>query len=243
MSASASMDGAGKALQEAKYDKAAKELEEMETPDLERKEAKALEEKMKQVAQGMGDVGLGQMSAAMSEMAEGLRGEGKAKFQKATRVLAKEVRNHSRRKKLSDLLQGAVGRLQEGKSEFQRNSFAKGKRPEKSMSPSSTFGMSTSGNVLGEKTSLLSQRNLEQLTGTPSDGPSDVETTHSAEGRQQAARKYKEVYQKYRRMSEAVLDSEPIPLGHRQTIRKYFELIRPQNADNDMKEPPTKAGK
>jgi hypothetical protein len=28
-----------------------------------------------------------------------------------------------------------------------------------------------------------------------------------------------------------VLDSEPIPLGHRQTIRKYFELIRPAGAD------------
>ena len=26
----------------------------------------------------------------------------------------------------------------------------------------------------------------------------------------------------------SVLDSEPIPLGHRQTIRKYFELIRPE---------------
>jgi hypothetical protein len=30
-------------------------------------------------------------------------------------------------------------------------------------------------------------------------------------------------------MSEAVLESEPIPLGHRQTIRKYFELIRPNH--------------
>jgi hypothetical protein len=29
-------------------------------------------------------------------------------------------------------------------------------------------------------------------------------------------------------MTEAALNSEPIPLGHRQTIRKYFELIRPQ---------------
>ena len=33
-------------------------------------------------------------------------------------------------------------------------------------------------------------------------------------------------------MSEAVLESEPIPLGQRQTIRKYFELIRP-GADSD----------
>ena len=38
-------------------------------------------------------------------------------------------------------------------------------------------------------------------------------------------------------MSDAVLDSEPIPLGHRQTIRRYFELIRPKNSDmNDKKE-------
>ena len=29
-------------------------------------------------------------------------------------------------------------------------------------------------------------------------------------------------------MTEAALNSEPIPLGHRQTIRRYFELIRPQ---------------
>jgi hypothetical protein len=32
-------------------------------------------------------------------------------------------------------------------------------------------------------------------------------------------------------MSEAVLESEAIPLGQRQMIRKYFELIRPQNAE------------
>jgi len=28
-----------------------------------------------------------------------------------------------------------------------------------------------------------------------------------------------------------VLNSESIPLGHRQTIRKYFQLIRPSNAE------------
>ena len=58
-----------------------------------------------------------------------------------------------------------------------------------------------------------------------------METEHSAEGREQAGRSYKEVYQKYQRMSEAVLDSEPIPLGHRQIIRTYFQKIRPQDAD------------
>jgi hypothetical protein len=42
------------------------------------------------------------------------------------------------------------------------------------------------------------------------------------EGRQTAARTYKEQYQKYCRMTEAPLNTETIPLGHRQTIRRYF---------------------
>ena len=39
-----------------------------------------------------------------------------------------------------------------------------GKRPEKSKSPSSNWGMTTSGNVEGEKTNLLSQRKLESIS-------------------------------------------------------------------------------
>ena len=61
--------------------------------------------------------------------------------------------------------------------------------------------------------------------GFPGEGPSDIETTHSAEGRQQAGRSYRDVYKKYKKESDAVLDSEPIPLGQRQTIRKYFEGV------------------
>ena len=43
-------------------------------------------------------------------------------------------------------------------------------------------------------------------------------------------------------MTEAVLDSEPIPLGHRQTIRKYFELIRPSNDEAEAVLVPKEAG-
>jgi hypothetical protein len=34
----------------------------------------------------------------------------------------------------------------------------------------STFSMTTSGNVQGEKTELMGQRRPEQLAGTPDDG-------------------------------------------------------------------------
>jgi hypothetical protein len=99
--------------------------------------------------------------------------------------------------------------------------------------------MGTSGNGLGEKTKLASQRNEMNLTGNPSDeGPSEVETTTSPEARQQASRSYKEKYQKYKKESEAVLEGEAIPLGQRQMIRKYFESIRPQN--NEMPDKPEK---
>ena len=198
---------------------------------MDRKEAKAVEEQMKKSAQQMGEVGLGDLADATSEMAEGIKG-GKGKFQRGSRRLAKEVKGQSRRRKINELLQGELGRLNDAKSDIQRNSLARGKRPEKSASPSQSFGLSTSGNVRGDQTNLLSKKNLEQVNGPVSDdGPSEVETTHSPEGRQQAARGYRESYHKYRRISESVLDSEPIPLGHRQTIRRYFELIRPEQGD------------
>lgn len=231
LSGATALEGAGKALQEAKLEKAAQELEKLEDPQLDRKQAKVVEEKLAQVAKEMGDVGLGQLSGAVSDFAESLKG-GKGNVKQATRVLAREVRNQARRKRVNDLLNTELDRLTESKCNCEKNSLAKGKQPQKSLSPSSNFGAGTSGNVLGEKTNLLSQRNQVDLTGTPGEeGSSDIETTSSPEARQQAQRGYREVYQKYQKMSEAVLDSEPIPLGHRQTIRRYFELIRPQNSD------------
>ena len=122
--------------------------------------------------------------------------------------------------------------LKECKCNCQCNSLVTGHKPQKSKSPSSTWGMTSSGNIDGEKTSLLSQRQKMDLTGTPGEGPSDTETTSSPEARQQASRAIKKTdYDKYKKLSEAVLESEAIPLGQRQLIRKYFELIRPTNSE------------
>ena len=38
-------------------------------------------------------------------------------------------------------------------------------------------------------------------------------------------------------MTQAALNPEPIPLGHRQTIRNYFELIRPQGDEAEKAAP------
>ena len=98
LAASSAFEGAGKALQEGKLEKAAKELEKLDEVKLTPKEAKALEEKLKQLSKQMGEAGQGSMGDAVGELADGLKG-GKGKVGKATRNLAKKVNNAVKRKK------------------------------------------------------------------------------------------------------------------------------------------------
>ena len=66
----------------------------------------------------------------------------------------------------------------------------------------------------------------------PSAGPAPAERFRLPDGTVffvEASREYREKYAQYRRLNEAVMESEALPLGHRQTIRKYFESIRPQS--------------
>ena len=66
-----------------------------------------------------------------------------------------------------------------------------------------------------------------------SQGDVDVETESSDEQQQEAVRAYREKVDEYEALSESVLESESIPLGHRQTIRRYFEMIRPNGSETD----------
>src|SRR5262249_21754942 len=152
------------------------------------------------------------------------------------------TKGHGRRRKIKEILDVEIDDLNESKGRMKEgDKAARYRKPEKSKSPSSSWGASISGNVEGDPTNLAANRDLKEVTGAPGEGPSERETTHSPEGRQAAARQYREKYQKYSKMAESVLDSEPIPLGHRETIRKYFELIRPQNGETE-KETPAKPG-
>ena len=69
-----------------------------------------------------------------------------------------------------------------------------------------------------DRTGYRGRRILEDTTATP-------------EARQQASREYKERHDKMKKAAEAVIDAEPIPLGHRQMVKRYFESIRPSNGD------------
>lgn len=219
-------ESAGKALQQEKYEKAAEALEQAD-PQFERKEAKTLKEDLKKAAVAQGEAGLGELSETTQEMADSL--EDSQQFAESARKLSKLARAQGRRKQIANLLNLLNNNLAECKSNCQKNGGQKVVNRKKSDKPSSSWGRAISGNVDGERTKLDSERNRDQLKGQAGEGPSETETTHSPEGRQLASRSYRENYAKARKRTEAALNSEPIPLGHRQTIRRYFELIRPDN--------------
>jgi hypothetical protein len=230
LSAAEALEPAASALQEGKYEKAAKALEDPIDPgQLERKEAKTLKEKLERVAKAMNDAGLGQISEGVTEMMEGLDDPPNGKFGKGSKAVAKFASKQASRKKIKEILDIEIDKLEECKGQCDSDKAVRIRMPMKSESPSRNAGANISGNTEGEKTEKGLNRERQDITGTQGDGPSEIETVHNPEGRQQAQRGFREAYERARAKSEAVLESEPIPLGHRQTIRRYFELIRPQN--------------
>lgn len=218
---------AGQAMAAGEHEKAADLLNALEEMKLDPKEGKAVSEKL---ASATG-LNTGKMSKSLAEAMQQLKKDCEACSSSSSglKKLAGECQGQCQKKKIKDLLQSCCNCLSECKSNCNKNSTQKGKQRKKSTSPSQSWGMAESGNIDGERTSLNGNRREEQLTGIAGEGPSETETTHEVEGNEQGQRSYREQFSKYQRMSESVLESEPIPLGHRQTIRNYFERIRPTN--------------
>ena len=237
LASSQAFEAAGKALMKGDWDKAAKEFEKLDEVKLTPKESKDLEQKLKEQQKKMADAGQGSLSDAVGELADALTGgSGKGKVAAAGKRVAKNINNAVRRKKAANLLQSDEDDLKDGKCDCQNSGGDRKKSPQKSNSPSSNWGRGISGNTEGERTKLNGKRNELQLTGAPGDtGDSDVETLTTPEARQQAGRAYREKFAKGKKESDAVLESEPIPLGHRQTVKRYFEMIRPSAEDSFKK--------
>ena len=101
MASTQALEGAGQALQQGKYDKAAEQLEKAE-PKFDRKETKTLKEKLAQAAKAMEDAGLADLSTATTELLESL--DDAATAQGACKKLGNLASSQGRRKRINDLL-------------------------------------------------------------------------------------------------------------------------------------------
>ncbi len=219
---------AGKSLQEGQYDKAAEQLAKLDTPKLDRKGSRAVADKLEKASQAADQKGLKKLGEAAKQTAEGLEKDDPAKTKQGLSKLADSAKQQGNSKKISDLLKKQVDKLAECKGNCQSN--AQGNKP--GDKPRLKAGRGTNETVQGGRTNLDAKRNEEKIQGLKGEqGDSDTETLTTKEAEESAKRELKEVYHKYRKLSDAVLESEDIPLGHRQTIRRYFEAIRPTRED------------
>lgn len=225
-------EAAGQAMAAGDMEKSAEELEKLEFPELDRKTEKAVEEKLNQAKENAGNGSKRKkLKNAVAKMAEGLGKGNRSKFKDGVEGLCSECKKQGRRKKLSDLLRKQCQCLGDCKGECESECKNAGQGKGKG---GDNWGLGKSGNDPGDKTAKLKTGPQMQIKGQESgDGDIDIETMESAEQQQEAVREYKKQAQKYEQLSESVLSSEPIPLGHRQTIRRYFEMIRPQAGETD----------
>lgn len=228
LSLSADMSSAGKALAKGDLQKAEAELSKLSAPSLDRQTQRAVAEKLKQVQKGSEQSGKAQATGeAAGKMAEGLESGNSQKFQEGAKGLASEARRLANQKKLSELLQQQAQSLAQARSEVEseaRNvAQGQGKGGNKA-------GKGTAGEPQGEKTAQKAAGKELRLTGENTGmGETDTEKTEGEQQEQVAEREYRKNAEKFEALSEAALESEPIPAGQKQLIRRYFQMIRPKS--------------
>lgn len=232
LSLSADMSTAGKALAAGDLKKADAELSKLSAPSLDRQTQRAVTEKLKQVRKGAEESGKSRVTGeAAGKLAEGLQSGDSQKFQEGARGLASEARRLANQKQLSELLQQQALSLAQARSEVEseaRNvAQGQGKGGKKA-------GKGTAGEPKGDKTAQKAAGKELRLTGeNTGTGETDTEKTEGEQQEQVAEREYRQNAEKFEALSEAALESEPIPAGQKQLIRRYFQMIRPKSVDAD----------
>ncbi|MCA9136186.1 MAG: hypothetical protein KDB00_05490 [Planctomycetales bacterium] len=221
---------AAKALESEDYEKASEELNAVDPSKIGDKQRRAVADNLKKMVSKLSQGKNGQLSESISQLAEGLSNKDMKECKECLAKLAGQCKKQGECKKIGQCMSCQLNRLSECKGQCRGQCLSNVAK--KSDSPSTKAGIASSGQPLGDKaTRMDSTRKEEQLTGVQGEGPSETEITQAPEGEQDAARAYAGKYNEFRRKAEAVLDSEPLPMGVRETVRTYFEKIRPSNEE------------
>lgn len=231
---SEAMKRAAEAMQDERYEAASEQLQSIDPAAISDKERRAVSDDLKQFLSKLTAGKQGKLSETVGEIQQGLEQQNHGQCQQGLKKLAGLCQSQAACKQLGQCLASQLNRLAQCKSQCQGGSGNGGDSVAKSDSPSQAWGTGASGQPLADQaTQLDSLRQQEQLTGPMGDGASETELLESPEAEQTAARAYVQRYQQFRAQAEAVLDREPLPPGHRQTVRQYFESIRPDSSQTD----------
>ncbi len=238
---------ASNALKEKAWKKAADALEGTNPKSMTRAESRPTGEQLAAASELAKDKGLDSMSETLDEMSEAVTARKSEDIEKKSLELAEQIRRHDAAQTMKNVLNSKIEALSQSKkmsinSNSEGNGVAadatglnqkKGKSEANSDSASRKAGGKSSGNTPGEKTRLNGQLQMARLTGQLGDsGESKTETTQTTGGEQTAERMAQDTFARYKKISDAALESEAVPPGQRDTIRRYFQLIRPDSNRN-----------
>lgn len=230
---------AGKALQKGDLEKAAEELKKTGLPDLDRKTQTAVREKLDKTQQTAKKA----VSEAAKKLSEGMASKDEKSFNEGKSDLAVEAQREAKRQELRKQLQKQSQKLMESKGALESAMQVPSSNSKDGNTPApgnqgKKAGKGTQGNQKGDATESKKGTKELKLTGQDSlTGETDKEKEQSTEDDSQAVREYRQNADKYEALNESAMESELIPPGHRQTIRRYFELIRPTNDETDGAKP------
>ncbi|MDR0522650.1 MAG: hypothetical protein LBH00_12485 [Planctomycetaceae bacterium] len=226
-----------RALQKQDFTKAAAELKKLDAATLQnlsKPEKKAIAEKMEAAAENAGEKNHKTLQKAAEKMSEALTEGDGAKAEQAAKELANEAEKQGVRQGIGKSLENKRMMIGMMKADQTPGSMSGGKQTNKTKQASSHWGQGAAGNPnTGQQTNLAGKRRQEKLTGQMTENGETEKTTLNSDevSVTKSNRQYQERYQQYRKTAETVLESEPIPLGQRQTIRRYFEAIRPASPE------------
>lgn len=198
-------------------------------------QAEAAAAKLQQAANALGDKHE-QTSAAMKDLAENVKKGDKNGSCQSWGSLAASMSNEGKRGQASkglkiQLMQ--LGMCKSGQCKGTGTSMPSLCLFKKPGPGGKNAGSSSDPNRFGAATALNSNLKEENLTGTAGEGASEVTTEKSdlpapEFASAQAATQNFSVYEK---LSEEAIEDESLPMAHRQTIKRYFEVIRPNSED------------
>lgn len=226
-------------LRTGQFDKAAESFDQLDPQSPAPREQQDVARRLDELAEAMEGNVPQELNDAVRSLSENLRTQDAAAASRDFGELADSVRQHQRMQEASRLLEEQRERLAAMKpvvtESEQTVSVSEAGTPPRTSDASATASGNTPGtaegtDAPGDSARPESQLQLVELAGQlGSDGPSQRESVPLPDESAVAHRTAQDVLENYRRQSDAVIEDEPIPLAHRQHIRRYFELIRTES--------------
>lgn len=224
---------AASALRDGQFEQAAEQLRDVDPERISDRQRRAVSDNLKKQIEDAGGKQPGDATQAAEQLQQALEQQDAAETQKALRQLADMAQRQATQQQVDQSMAAQLNQVAETKAQARGNQGGNqpGDSNQKSDRASQQWGRGTAGQPdQGEADPLDSQRQREQITGQQAatggqrQRAGEDETQFEGTSSRQA---YAQQYQEYRRQAEAVLQREPLPIGHRRTVRQYFDRLRP----------------